>query len=102
VPPWGRVLLGILVSLFLAVFGLDALDEGIAAFVLHLTPALLLLLVVAVSWRREWVGGTVFVALAVLYAVMDWHRPDWVLSISGPLIALNRGGLGVRSPLDRL
>ena len=50
-----------------------------------LFPALLLLLVVALSWRWEWVGGAAFITFAVLYGVSAWTRVDWLLIISGPL-----------------
>jgi len=83
---WSPRILGILVSLFLGVFAFDAVDEGIAAFLLHLAPTVLLLLVVAASWRWEWVGGAVFIILAVLYGVPAWSRGDWLLVISGPLL----------------
>ncbi len=85
---WNPRLLGILVSLFLGVFALDTIDEGILAFLLHLSPSLLLLLVVAASWRWEWVGGAVFILLAVLYGVPAWRRGDWLLVISGPLLVV--------------
>jgi len=83
---WSPRILGIVVSLFLGVFAFDALDEGIPAFLLHMAPTLLLLLVVAASWRWEWVGGAVFIILAVLYGVPVWSRGDWLLVISGPLL----------------
>jgi len=83
---WTPRILGIVVSLILGVFAFDAVDEGIAAFLLHLAPTVLLLLVVAASWRWEWVGGAVFIILAVLYGVPAWSRGDWLLVISGPLL----------------
>lgn len=81
---WMPRISGILVALFLGVFAFDALDEGIAAFLLHVAPTILLLLVVAVSWRWEWIGGAVFIGLAVLYGVSTGLRGDWLLVISGP------------------
>jgi hypothetical protein len=84
---WTSRVLGLLVCLFLAAFALDSVDEGIGAFVLHLRPAALLLLVVLVSWRWPWIGAGVFFAAAALYAVTMQERPTWVLWISGPLLA---------------
>ena len=85
---WSPRILGILVSAFLGVFALDTLAEGSAAFLIHMVPTLLLLLVVAASWRWEWVGGAVFIILAVLYGVPAWSRGDWLLVISGPLLVV--------------
>ena len=58
-------------------------------FALHLLPAVGLLIIVAVSWRREWLGGIAFIALSLLYAsTMARGRLDWMLVISAPLIAI--------------
>jgi hypothetical protein len=45
------------------------------------------LIVLAVSWRWEWVGAVVYAALGVLYLVMVWGRFHWsaYVTISGPL-----------------
>lgn len=89
---WSPRILGILVSLFIAAFALDAFSEGkpllpaILDFAIHLVPALVLLTLVLVSFRWEWIGGVAFVGLAVAYALtMARGRPDWMLAISGPL-----------------
>lgn len=89
---WGPRVLGILTAGFIGLFALDAftpgkpLAESLPDFLLHLAPALVLLLVVAVSWHRAWLGGVIFIALAAVYAVMAAPRFDWILAISGPLV----------------
>jgi hypothetical protein len=90
---WAPRVLGILVSLLVAAFALDAFSEGKAfadaalEFLVHLIPAGILLTLVAVSWRRPWIGALTFMALAVLYATaMARGRLDWVLVVSGPLL----------------
>ena len=95
---WSPRILGILVSLFLGLFALDAFSQSqpfraaLPDFVIHLMPALALLAVVAASWRRAWIGGLGFMGLAVLYATtMAKGRIDWMLVISGPLVVV--GGL---------
>ena len=91
---WSPRVLGILTALFLGLFALDAFGEGrsfaeaLPAFLVHASPAFLLLLVVAVSWRREWVGGAVFLALAALYSVAARNHPGWIPIVSGPLAAV--------------
>jgi hypothetical protein len=88
---WSPRVLGILLSVFLAMFALDAFSEGktfiqaLPDFAIHLVPAIVLLAIVAASWRWEWVGGLTFVALAVGYVAMV-RRPDWILVISAPLL----------------
>ena len=57
-----------------------------ADVLVHLLPAILVVVVLAVSWRRQWIGGLAFVALAIAYAVMVRFRLDWIAVISGPLL----------------
>lgn len=92
---WAPRLFGVAVAIFIGLFALDAFQGAqsaggaLAAFAIHLIPAVALLALVALSWRRPWIGGVSFVALAVLYAtVMARGRPDWMLAISGPLLVV--------------
>jgi hypothetical protein len=91
---WGPRLLGILMSLFLALFALDAFSEGkplaqsLAAFAVHLIPALALLVIVALAWRWEWIGGVTFIVLAGAYVLSVNGRLDWSLVIAGPLFVI--------------
>ena len=79
-------------SLFLALFALDAWDPAkpvatrATDLLIHLLPSALVLAVVALSWRREWIGAVAFVGLAIAYAVMVDFRVDWIVVISGPLL----------------
>ena len=47
-----------------------------------------MLAIVAVSWRREWLGAIAFIGLAVAYAMTIPSRVDWMLVISGPLLVV--------------
>jgi hypothetical protein len=75
---------------FLGIFALDAfsgttsLSKSLGDFALHLVPALLLLSVVVLAWRREWIGAAVFLTWGVAYG-LSARRLDWILAISGPL-----------------
>jgi hypothetical protein len=88
---WAPRILGIAASLFLALFALDTFGgdrpfvPALGDFLIHLLPAALVLTVVAIAWRRAWIGAIAFVALAIGYGFMAQTRPDWVLAISGPL-----------------
>jgi hypothetical protein len=78
---------------FISTFALDVFGGGhgfwktILALLMHLIPTGIILVMLAISWRREWVGGIVFTALGVLYLVWSWGRfPLSVyLVIAGPL-----------------
>jgi hypothetical protein len=91
---WAPRLLGILFAIFVSLFALDVFGEGysfwetILALLIHLIPTGIILLVLALSWRWEWIGGILFTGLGLLYLylVASQGRPwSWVLVISGPL-----------------
>ncbi len=88
---WAPRIAGVAVTLFVAMFALDAFDGGplsetLPAFLIHLIPAAIVGVVVAAAWRHPWVGAAGFGALAVAYAAAVPGRPDWILAISGPLL----------------
>jgi hypothetical protein len=92
---WSPRILGIAVSLFIGLFALDAfshdktLVQALPDFLIHLIPALVLLALVGMSFRREWIGGIAFIGLAVVYATtmaLPRGHVDWVFVISGPLL----------------
>jgi hypothetical protein len=90
---WIPRVLGVAFVLFLSLFALDALETPggplavAAAFAIHLVPSAVLLAVVALAWRREWMGAILFVGAAVLYASTA-GRLDWVLIVGGPLVVV--------------
>lgn len=89
---WSPRTLAILCALGLAVFSLDVFTErvgfvrALGAFFLHSTPSLLLVLIVAVAWRREWVGAAVFIGFAALYTVF---AVNWSLFVAAPLCVVS-------------
>ena len=60
------------------------------ALLIHLIPVFALILVLAVTWRWEWVGAVVFPALGVMYILSTHGRFHWsvYLMIPGPLFLL--------------
>ena len=90
---WTPRILCILFAVFVSLFALDVFGEGyglwgtMLALLMHLIPTGVILIVLAISWRWEWVGGVLFITLGVLYLVMAWGRFHWstYLVISGPL-----------------
>lgn len=89
---WAPRVLGILAALFLGLFALDVFDMGlsfwetIGALLIHLVPSLLLLIVVALSWRWPWLGGLLFVVLGALYVWATQPHPwTWDVIVAGPL-----------------
>ena len=84
---------GLAMSMFLALFALDAFNgapvfAALQAFAIHLVPSVVVLAIVAVSWRMPLFGAVAFAVLAAGYATMVGWRLDWVALIGGPLAAL--------------
>jgi len=96
---WSPRVLTILFALFLSLFALDVFDEGygfwgtVVALFMHLIPTWIVLAVLAVSWRWEWVGTVSYVTLGLVYAYFAYGRghPEWTVVIGGPLFLI--GGL---------
>jgi hypothetical protein len=92
---WTPRVICIAFAIFLSLFAMDVFSEHygfwktILALLIHLIPVYLVLAVLIVAWRWEWVGTAGFTALAVWYAVgIGRHHPDWVVTVSGPMIAI--------------
>jgi hypothetical protein len=92
---WTPRLLCIVFAAFISIFALDVFQKGVPvwqvalALLMHLLPTFLVLSVLALSWRREWVGGALFIALGLLYLLWARNKPffgwDVVLLIAAPL-----------------
>ena len=93
---WAPRVLGILFAAFISLFAFDVFSEGsgfwetVLALLMHLVPTAVILVLLAIAWRWEWVGAVVFTALGVLYLVVAWGKFPLVayLTISGPLFLM--------------
>jgi len=90
---WAPRILSILFAVFVSLFAFDVFEQGydfwetVLALLIHLIPTGIILIVLAISWRQEWVGGVLFSVLGALYLAWAWGKFDWLayLMISGPL-----------------
>jgi hypothetical protein len=93
---WTPRILCILFAGFVSLFALDVFGEGyglwetILALLIHLVPTYIVLIVLAIAWRWEWVGAILFGVLGVWYILMAWGRFPWTtyLIMSGPLFLI--------------
>ena len=98
---WTPRISAIIFILFLAMFSLDIFEGNygfwgtILGLFIHNIPALILLIVLLISWKYEIVGGIVFILAGLLYSIMniirlmmsspvEWYRLSWSLIIAGP------------------
>lgn len=75
--------LAIAFALFLGMFALDVWGmEGtfwqkLGGFLIHLAPTFAVLLLALIGWRWPLVGGTLFIALAAVFAVFFNLTTEW-------------------------
>jgi hypothetical protein len=86
---WAPRVLCISYALFTSAFAADVFEgeggnplETAVALLMHLVPAFLVLLLLVISWRWEWIGGTLLILVAVLYVLSMRARPFIPLSVS--------------------
>lgn len=66
--------LAVLFIIFVSVFALDVFEmeatfwQKLAGFLIHLIPSFLLIIATIVAWKKEFIGGIIFIALGVLAA----------------------------------
>ncbi len=100
---WIPRILCLLFAAFISLFALDVFEgshgfwQTVLAFLIHLIPTAIVLALLAICWRWDWIGGVVFPGLGLLYVVMFWGRFPWsaYALIVGPLMIL--GALFVAS-----
>jgi hypothetical protein len=77
---WSPRILAILFALFISLFALDVFDgksgiiETMIGFAIHLIPTGIIALTIILSWRREWIGGIIFLFLPAFYIYSMWGR----------------------------
>lgn len=92
---WTPRLLSVLFAVFLSLFAFDVFDAGysfwetILALLIHLIPTGIVLLILVLSWQREWIGGILFPVLSIFYLVSA-PGEHWLayLLIAGPLFLI--------------
>lgn len=93
---WTPRVICIVFAAFLAIFALDVFStpggfwyKALALF-MHLIPTGIVLIVLAIAWRREWIGAVFFPLLAAFHLVTksgQLHGSAYAV-IDGPLLLL--------------
>lgn len=94
---WCPRILSILFIAFLSLFSLDIFGMGlgfwgtILGLFMHNIPSIILLIVLLIAWKHEWVGGIAFILAGIFYIIMllrnpsfEWYMLSWSVQIAGP------------------
>lgn len=93
---WTPRILTIVFILFLGLFALDSFEgeqsmiKKLGGFFIHLIPNFVLIVVLIVAWKHEWVGTIAFTLVGIAYIIMFWGRfpVATYFTISGPLFLI--------------
>ena len=92
---WTPRILSMVFIAFLFLMSFDVFEEGsgfwptAGAFVMHSLPALVLLAILLIAWKREIVGAIGFILAGLAYVVLvfwndfEWYKLAWAAQISG-------------------
>ena len=89
---WTPRLLCLAFAAFLSIFALDVFGEHLPfarmllALLMHLVPTLVLLALLALSWKWEWIGGVGFIGLGVYYYVWMMHGRYFLVALPALII----------------
>lgn len=78
---WAPRLLTMVFIAFLSLFSLDVFGEGAGfwetalALTMHLVPVFILVAVLVLAWRREWIGAVLFGTAALGYVLGPLQPP---------------------------
>lgn len=89
---WTPRILSMAFILFLSMFSLDVISPELSAgqiilgLFMHNIPSLVLLAILLISWKREIVGGIVFILFGIGYILIVARSAPWYLVLSWSLI----------------
>jgi hypothetical protein len=95
---WTPRALCIAYALFLALFSLDVFNEGLGfgrtlqALAIHLIPAAIVVAILVLAWRWEWIGTVLLGGAALYYSLRTMQnvnlseavKVNWILVVAGP------------------
>ena len=93
---WTPRILCIVFTVLISFFALDVFGESksvwetILALLMHLIPTFILIAILVITWRREWIGGILFSVLGFTYIINMWGQFPLMTYIvmAGPLIII--------------
>ena len=77
---WLPRILCIIAILFISMFALDSFNpeltvwQQIKGFLIHLIPSFILILLLILAWRKELIGGIIFVIIGVIFTPLIFNH----------------------------
>jgi hypothetical protein len=77
---WLPRVLAILFIIFISLFALDVFEmeagfwQKIGGFLIHLIPSYILIIATIIAWKKEFIGGVLFIIFSVALAI--WTRVE--------------------------
>jgi hypothetical protein len=86
---WLPRVLSVLFIIFISVFALDAFGEPkwFLALIMHLVPSFVLIILTAIAWKNERLGGSLFIAAGLLTLVFSVFE-SLVISVPTMIIGI--------------
>ena len=89
-------LLSICAIAFVSLFALDSFEHGsiseqLIAFLMHMIPSFILMIILAIAWKWELIGGVIYILLGIAlspFIFMHNYRMNHSIWISLEVIAL--------------
>ena len=87
-------ILSIVFILFISLFALDVfsmegtLVEKIGGFLIHLIPTYFLIAILLIAWKKERLGGFLFIFLFILFAFVFGNWRSTTLLLFSPLLLI--------------
>ncbi len=88
---WTPRILSIVMVCFISIFAFDVFDENntawetAVALFIHLLPSIVAVVIIIVAWKKEQIGGWLFMALAVAIMFLGRFQLVTILVVSLPL-----------------
>lgn len=97
---WLPRIVSIIFLLFLAMFSLDVFGNGysfwetVLGLFMHNIPVFVLLILLIIAWKHEWVGAIAFILAGIAYVIMtlrnpfEWYMISWFMIVAVPAITV--------------
>lgn len=96
---WIPRILTILIILFIGLLSTDSFNpefsawQQLSGFLIHISPALIILLILILAWKRELIGGILFIILSLVTSPfiysMNYERTQSMLQAIGVLLIIS-------------